>query len=156
MAGEEVDTTTMAEEEAKVITTTTTDRTTVEGIKAGLSSRRAASSSTNFAGNIFVKCIPLVTIVLRSQYRKWLVGLDLSHDNIEPVVLYWDAVSLHQIEAIVVSPFSTLNDPKSRLVLSIRTVHPTVQFLLRRGNVQIQLLGNISLDCVNVIKASTP
>ena len=49
-----------------------------------------------------------------------------------------------------------LYNAKGRLKLSIGAIHPIVQLLLRRWDVQIQLWRDVGFDCVDVIKTTAP
>mmetsp|Transcript_20344 Transcript_20344/g.38412 ORF Transcript_20344/g.38412 Transcript_20344/m.38412 type:complete len:356 (-) Transcript_20344:292-1359(-) len=106
--------------------------------------------------NILVERIPLVPVVLRPQHGKRPIGDNLPQYHVQPVILDGYRIALHQVKPIVIPPLPALYDPESRLVLSIRPVHPAVQRFLRRGNVQIELLGYVRLDRVYVVEAATP
>ena len=61
---------------------------------------------------------------LRSEHSKGSVRFNLGQDDVEPVVLDGNRVTLHQIESIVVSPLSRLDNTEGGFEL---TVGPVLQ-----------------------------
>mmetsp|Transcript_6573 Transcript_6573/g.14902 ORF Transcript_6573/g.14902 Transcript_6573/m.14902 type:complete len:337 (-) Transcript_6573:1317-2327(-) len=106
--------------------------------------------------DLLVEVVPLVAVVLGSQNCEGPIDLNLAEHDVKPVRLDGHTVTLHQIEAIEVPPFAALYNPERRLELPIRPVDPAVQLLLRAGDVQVQLLGDVRLDGIDVVDALTP
>ena len=69
-------------------------------------------------------------IYSRSKNGKWTVHFNLTQYYIQPMCFNGYRITLHQVEAVILSPLSALYDPNGRLKLSIWTIHPTIQLFL--------------------------
>mmetsp|Transcript_22252 Transcript_22252/g.53907 ORF Transcript_22252/g.53907 Transcript_22252/m.53907 type:complete len:314 (-) Transcript_22252:251-1192(-) len=108
-----------------------------------------------------IHIIPLVAQVPAPEDGKWTIRLDLLHESVQPERLDGDHIPFHQ--KYPQTKGAVVNAPVSRLYFSVKTfelaigpIDPNIQFLLRSGNVQINLLRDVALDGIHAIEAPAP